>query len=176
LVFDPVDTAGIIGFWTPPWKSAAFLSEVWMIYFEDFVVGERVELGTVEVSADEIIEFARRYDPQPFHLDPQRARESIYRGLIASGWHTCSMVMRLACDAYLLDSASLGSPGVEKIEWLKPVRPGDRLTAWRRALESRPSRSKPDRGSVYALLEAENQNGEIVMRMQTWGIFGRRPS
>ncbi|SPE22514.1 putative MaoC-like dehydratase [Burkholderiales bacterium] len=147
-----------------------------MIYFEDFIVGARMELGTVEVSADEIVEFARRYDPQPFHIDPQRAGESIYGGLIASGWHTCAMVMRLACDAYLLDSASLGSPGVEKLEWLKPVRPGDRLTAWRRVLESRPSRSDPRRGSVYALLEAENQNAESVLRMHAWGMFRRRPS
>jgi acyl dehydratase len=146
-----------------------------MIYFEDFVVGERVNLGSVEVSADEIVEFALRYDPQPFHVDRERARESVYGGLIASGWHTCSMVMRLACDAYLLDSASLGSPGVDKIEWLKPVRPGDRLTAWRRALESRPSRSNPSRGSVYSLLEAVNQNEEVVMRMQAWGMFKRRP-
>jgi len=147
-----------------------------MIYFEDFVVGERVKLGTVEVSADEIVEFGRRYDPQPFHIDAERARQSIYGGLIASGWHTCAMVMRLACDAYLLGFASLGSPGVEKIEWLKPVRPGDRLSAWRQVLESRPSRTNPNRGSVYSQLEAENQNGEIVMRMQAWGMFGRRPS
>ncbi len=147
-----------------------------MIYFEDFVVGERLNLGTVEVLAEEIVEFASRYDPQPFHIDPQRARESVYGGLIASGWHTCAMVMRLACDAYLLNSASHGSPGVEKIEWMKPVRPGDRLTAWRQVLESRPSRSNPQRGSVYALLEAHNQHGEIVMRMQAWGMFGRRPT
>jgi acyl dehydratase len=147
-----------------------------MIYFEDFVVGERVRLGTVEVRAEEIVEFAGRFDPQPFHVDPERARQSIYGGLIASGWHTCSMVMRLACDAYLLDSASLGSPGVEKIEWLRPVRPGDRLTAWRQVLESRPSRSDPGRGSVFARLEAENHNGENVLRMQAWGMFRRRPA
>jgi acyl dehydratase len=147
-----------------------------MIYFEDFVVGERARLGSVDVRAEEIVEFARRFDPQPFHTDPQRALQSVYGGLIASGWHTCSMVMRLACDAYLLDSASLGSPGVEKIEWLKPVRPGDRLTAWRQVLESRPSRSNPGRGSVFSLLEAENQVGEIVLRMQAWGMFRRRPA
>jgi acyl dehydratase len=147
-----------------------------VIYFEDFVVGERSRLGTVEVTAEELIEFARRYDPQPFHVDVQRAQQSVFGGLIASGWQTCAMVMRLACDAYLLDAASLGSPGVDKIEWLKPVRPGDQLTAWRQVLESRPSRSNPHRGSVYSLLEAENQNGQIVMRMQAWGMFSRRPA
>lgn len=147
-----------------------------MLYFEDFVVGERVRLGSVGVRADEIVEFARRFDPQPFHVDAQRAAQSVYGGLIASGWHTCAMVMRLACDAYLLDAASLGSPGVEKIEWLQPVRPGDTLTAWRKVLESRPSRSKPGRGSVFSLLEAENQEGQVVLRMQAWGMFLQRPS
>jgi len=147
-----------------------------MLYFEDFVVGQRVALGSVEVLESEVLEFARRYDPQPFHTDPERARASMYGGLIASGWHTCAMVMRLACDAYLLQAASLGSPGVEKIEWLEPVRPGDRLGAWREVLEARPSRSKPDRGTVYTRLEAQNQHGRVVMRMHAWSMFGRRPA
>jgi len=147
-----------------------------MVYFEDFTVGQRVAIGSVVVDEAELIAFAQRYDPQPFHVDAEKARASIYGGRIASGWHTCAMVMRLACDAYLLQAASLGSPGVEKIEWLAPVRPGDRLSAWREVLESRPSRSKPDRGTVYTRLEAENQDGRLVMRMHAWSMFGRRPA
>jgi acyl dehydratase len=142
--------------------------------FEDFQAGERLALGSVTVTEEEVLAFARRYDPQPFHVDRERAAASKFGGLIASGWHTCAMVMRLACDTYLLDAASFGSPGVEKIEWLQPVRPGDTLSAWRTVLEVRPSRSKDDRGSVFSEFEAKNQHGDIVLRMRAWSLFYRR--
>ena len=143
-------------------------------YWEDFKVGERVNIGTVVVDRDEVIEFASRYDPQPFHIDEEAARQSIYGGLIASGWHSCSMVMRLICDSYMLDTASLGSPGLENVRWLKPVRPGDSLTAYRTIEESRASKSRPDAGIVKTFWEVENQEDEIVMTMSGANLFLRR--
>lgn len=144
------------------------------IYWEDFHPGKEIDLGEYQVTRDEILEFARRYDPQPFHTDEDAARESIYGGLIASGWHTCAMMMRLLCDAVLSDAASLGSPGVESVRWLKPVRPGDTLRARMRILETRASRSKPDRGIIKSRWEVENQDGETVMTMEGIGMYRRR--
>ena len=143
-------------------------------YWEDFKTGERKDIGSVVVDKDEVIEFASRYDPQPFHVDEAAARQSIYGGLIASGWHTCAMVMRLMCDSYLLESASLGSPGIENVRWLRPVRPGDRLTAYRTIEETRLSTSRPDRGIVKTLWEVENQKGELVLTMSGIQFFLRR--
>jgi acyl dehydratase len=143
-------------------------------YWEDFKTGERESIGSVVVDKDEVIEFASRYDPQPFHVDEKAARQSIYGGLIASGWHTCSMVMRLMCDSYLLESASLGSPGIENVRWLRPVRPGDKLTAYRTIEETRVSASRPDRGIVKSLWEVENQKGELVLTMSGIQFFLRR--
>ena len=143
-------------------------------YWEDFPVGKVMDLGTRHVTREEIIEFASRFDPQPFHVNEEAAKASIYGGLIASGWHTVSMTMRLMCDGYLLESASLGSPGVDQVRWLKPVRPGDTLTARMTVLESRASASKPDRGTSKSLWEVFNQNGELVMTMEGMGMFRRR--
>ena len=143
-------------------------------YWEDFKTGERKSIGSVVVDKDEVIEFASRYDPQPFHVDEKAARQSIYGGLIASGWHTCSMVMRLMCDSYLLESASLGSPGIENVRWLRPVRPGDTLTAYRTIEETRVSASRPDRGIVKSLWEVDNQKGELVLTMSGIQFFLRR--
>jgi acyl dehydratase len=144
------------------------------IFWEDFKPGERVEIGSTLVDRGEVIDFARRYDPQPFHIDEAAAKNSIYGGIIASGWHTCSMVMRLMCDAYLNKSASIGSPGLENIKWLKPVRPGDRLTAFRTTLDSRTSKSRPETGIVRNLWEVFNQDGDLVMTMEGYGMFYRR--
>lgn len=144
-------------------------------YFDDFSVGQVFELGTVTLDKEAIVGFASQYDPQPFHIDEAAAQASPFGGLIASGWHTCSALMRLMCDTYLLDSASIGSPGVDQIRWLKPVRAGDTLTARVVVLESRPSRSKPDRGSVLIELSAVNQNGQTAITMRSWCMFGRRP-
>lgn len=143
-------------------------------YFEDFNVGETVEIGRHAISEAAILEFGRQYDPQPFHTDPERARTSIYGGLIASGWQTCSIVMRVMCDAYLSEAASMGSPGMEEIRWLKPVRPGDVLVVMRTIEEVRPT-SKADRGLVLSRWDVYNQRDEHVMMMRGYGLFGRNP-
>jgi acyl dehydratase len=143
-------------------------------YWEDFKVGERIEVGTVDVDKDEVIEFASRYDPQSFHIDEEAAKQSIYGGLIASGWHSCALIMRLICDAYMLETASLGSPGVDNVRWPKPVRPGDTLTAYRTTSESRLSKSRPEAGIIKTLWEVENQNGELVMTMSGINLLLRR--
>lgn len=143
-------------------------------YWEDFTVGRSIDLGCREVTREEVVEFASRYDPQAFHVDAEAAQESIYGGLIASGWHTVAMVMRMMCDGYLLRSASLGSPGIDKLRWLKPVRPGDSLRAQMTVLDARPSMSKPDRGIIKSHWEVFNQDGELVMSMEGLGMFLRR--
>ena len=143
-------------------------------YWEDFKIGKKELMGSVVVDRDEVIEFASRYDPQPFHVDEEAAKRSIYGGLIASGWHTCSMVMRIMCDSYMLETASLGSPGLENVRWLRPVRPGDTLTAYRTILEARVSESRPDRGIVKTLWEVENQEKEMVLKMSGVNFFLRR--
>src|ERR1700730_3296499 len=123
-------------------------------YFEDFRVGEVVELGSRGISELEIIAFAREFDPQPFHVDAVRARDSAFGGLVASGWHTIALYMRLLVDGFIVTVAnSMGSPGVDKIEWLKPVRPGDTLSGRLTILEMIPPKSRPDRGTVRTLGE-----------------------
>lgn len=145
------------------------------IYFEDLPVGRVLQVGSVEVSEEEIIDFATRYDPQPFHIDREAAAASPYGGIIASGWHTCSLAMRLLVDGFIHDAAGMGSPGMEQIRWLAPVRPGDRLTARSTVEEARASQSKPDRGVVTLLTEMENQDGVVVMTMRGMGMYFRRP-
>lgn len=122
----------------------------------------------------EMIAFARDYDPQPFHIDAEAARQSMYGGLIASGWHTVALVMRMMVDSYLNASASLGSPGVDHVRWLKPVRPGDVIRATRTVLETRPSDSRPEMGLVKTRWEVFNQSDELVMTMEGYGMFERR--
>lgn len=147
-----------------------------MRYFEDFRVGESIELGSKTVTEEEIIKFAQKFDPQPFHVDKEKAKDSIFGGLIASGWHTGSMFMRLFADNLLNETASLGSPGVEEIRWLVPVRPGDTLVGLFTILETTPSRSRPEMGIIRAKSEVLNQKGEVVMRMVGTNFLGRRPS
>jgi acyl dehydratase len=144
-------------------------------FFEDFPVGHVAESAARTLGEDEIIAFARQYDPQHFHVDAEAAKQSIYGGLIASGWQTVALCMRMICDAYLIDAASLGSPGVNEIRWLKPVRPGDAIRLRMTVIESRPSTSKPDRGTVLHGWEVFNQRDELVMRMEGYGMFKRRP-
>ncbi|HKQ25530.1 MAG TPA: MaoC family dehydratase [Burkholderiales bacterium] len=143
-------------------------------FWEDFKVGEVHPLGEKRVEKDEVIAFAKQFDPQPFHVDEAAANASVYGGLIASGWHTVALVMRMMCDSYMLDSASLGSPGVENLKWLKPVRPGDTIRAQRTTIEVRASASRPEMGLVKTRWEVFNQNGEQVMTMEGYGMFGRR--
>jgi acyl dehydratase len=145
------------------------------LYWEDFGVGETVEMGSYCFSAEEIIAFGRQFDPQPFHTDPAAARDSFYGELIASGWHSCAIGMRLMCETYINRTRSMGSPGVDNIRWLAPVKAGDTLTYRRTVLEARASRSRPDAGLVRTRWEAVNQDGVLVLSMEGWGIFGRRP-
>jgi acyl dehydratase len=147
-------------------------------YFEDFQVmgdGVSVDIGSHVFSAEDIIEFARTYDPQPMHTDPERARSSIYGGLIASGWHTAATYMRLLVDSVIGGAESLGSPGVENLRWLRPVRPGDTLRGRFTVLEARTSQSRPDRGIVRSRGEMVNQNDEVVMEVEAVNFFARRP-
>lgn len=144
-------------------------------YFEDFEVGRAIDVGSRTVTEEEIIDFATKFDPQPFHVDKNAAEHSIYGGIIASGWHTCAMIMRLMVDGFLRNASSMGSPGVDEIRWLKPVRGGDTLTVTTTAVEIRPSASKPDRGVVVTLWQAKNQHGELVATVKGMGMFQRRP-
>lgn len=145
-----------------------------MIFWEDFEVGERAEMGRHTFTEAEILDFGRRFDPQPFHVDPEAARRSAFGGLVASGWHTCAVGMRLMVESYMRESKSLGSPGIDNVRWLKPVRPGDTLTYRREVLESRASASRRDVGLVKQRWEAANQSGELVLTMEGWGMFARR--
>jgi acyl dehydratase len=145
-----------------------------MRYFEDFKVGDVTEVGPVGVSEEEIVEFATRFDPQPFHIDPEAAKASPFGGLIASGWHTTALFMGMFVRGILLDSASMGSPGVEEIRWTAPVRPGDRLTGRVTVTDVQPSETNPKRGTVFTTNEVFNQDGERVMTLKARGFFARR--
>ena len=143
-------------------------------YFEDFVEGFTLELSGKPVGAEEIKAFATQFDPQYFHTDEEAAKKSLFGGLCASGWHTASMTMKLMCDGYLLDSSSLGSPGIDELRWVKPVFVGDSLHLKMTVLEAKPSRSKPQLGAVKSRWDVSNQKGELVMHMTGWGLFGKR--
>jgi acyl dehydratase len=144
-------------------------------YLEDFPVGERRRLGTTHVAEADVIRFATEFDPQSFHIDPEAAKHSIYGSVIASGWHTCAMTMRVLVDSYLKESASMGSPGIDELRWLKPVRPGDTLTVFTTAEEITFSKSKPDRGILASVTEVENQAGVLVLTMRGKSMMKRRP-
>jgi acyl dehydratase len=144
-------------------------------FFEDFTVGDVDEFGQYTIGRDEIIAFAQQFDPQPFHTDEAAAKQHPFGGLIASGWQTAGICMRLAVDRFLgPDSGSLGSPGVDELRWHKPVRPGDTLRMRTAVLVVTPSRSKPDRGVVRIRYEILNQQRETVMSMIAIGMFARR--
>ena len=147
-----------------------------MRYWDDMKAGEVVELGTHTMDKERMLSFAREFDPQPFHTDEKAAAASIWGGIIASGWHTGSTLMRLFYDGFLKDAASLGSPGIDELRWIKPVRPGDTLSARLVILEATPSRSKPDRGIIRSLMELRNQQGEVVMTTTGVNFFFRRPA
>jgi acyl dehydratase len=144
------------------------------IHFEDFAPGQVYPLGRRTLTRDEIVAFAREWDPQPFHLDEQAAAGSIYGGVIASGWHTVCAFMRLFADGLLNRSAAMGSPGVDEVRWLRPVRPGDTLDARLEVLEVRPSRSKPDRGIVRLRAAMSNQQQQEVLSFIANVMFRRR--
>ncbi|MEV0664504.1 MaoC family dehydratase [Actinomadura luteofluorescens] len=143
-------------------------------YFEDYTAGTTYEYGHVTVDEAEIIEFARRFDPQPIHVDPDFAASGPFAGIIASGWHTGSIMMRLFADHFLSRVASLASPGVDELRWPAPVRPGDTLRLRVTVLEARPSRSKPDRGIVATRAELLNQDDQIVLHTLPANLLRRR--
>ena len=143
-------------------------------HFEDYTPGAVFEYGAIQVTEAEIVEFARRFDPQYIHVDRKRAADGPFAGLIASGWHTATMMMRLIVDNFLPKSASLGSPGIDELRWLRPVRPGDVLSVRLSILEATRSRSKPDRGIVRTLCEVLNQKREVVMSLKAMNIIACR--
>lgn len=145
-------------------------------YLEDFRVGEEVPVGSFTLTEADIIAFAERFDPQPFHTDPLAARSSPFGGLIASGWHTASATMRLMVENFIPRESSMGSPGIDELRWTRPVRPDDTISAVYRVLEVVPSRSKDDRGHVVGQVVASNQDGEVVMTYRGRGIYRRRPA
>jgi acyl dehydratase len=157
-------------------ESSEFLVSIERRYFEDYVAGTIHEFGTITVEENEIIAFGRRFDPQVFHTDPEAAKSTIYTGLIASGWHTAALMMRLFVDNFLSHVASLGSPGVDELRWLVPVRPGDTLSLRVTILKTNRSRSKPDRGVVLSLIEVLNQDRIVAMSMKAVNFLLCRPS
>jgi acyl dehydratase len=146
-----------------------------VIWWEDFRVGDSSEMGRHTFTEEEILAFGRQFDPQTFHADSAAAQDTVFGGLIASGWHTCAVGMRLMVESYLQKTVSLGSPGVDTIRWLKPVRPGDTLAYRRTVLASRASAKRKGVGLVKHRYEAQNQAGELVLTMEGWGMFGRKP-
>ena len=143
-------------------------------YFEDFAVGMVIEHGPRLVTREEIVAFAAEFDPQPMHLDEEAARNSILGGLAASGWHTCCLLMRMACDGFVLDSSSMGAPGVDEVKWLKPLRPGTHITLRTTVLEIRTSKSRPEMGFVKVLMEVLDDEGGRIMTLTTSMLMGRR--
>ena len=144
-------------------------------YWEDFPVGKVFEYGSRQLSEQEIIDFARDWDPQRYHVDPAAAKKTPYGGLIASGWHTGCVMMRLMCDAYLSESSCVGSPGIDEWRFAAPVRPGDTLRYRATVLEARPMSSKPDRGIVKFKWELVNQKGEVPVTAVGTQFYLRRP-
>jgi acyl dehydratase len=147
-----------------------------LLYFEDFPPGDIREYGDRLVTAEDIVEFAREFDPQPFHLDGEAGRRTQAGGLIASGWHTAALLMRINCDEFILRCSGQGATGVDEVNWLKPVRPGDRLRVRRTTLSARPSSSHAQTGLIEFLFEVINQNAEIVMTQKGALSVGRRPA
>ena len=153
-----------------------FKSPIDARYFEDYVEGDVHTFGAAVVDADEQMAFSKRYDPQSIHIDPAAADKGPFGGIIASGWYTGSLMMRMLVDHFLTHNASMASPGLDELRWLKPVRPGDVLSVRATIKKAAPSRSKPDRGAVTTFMEALNQDGEVVMSMTAVNIVGRRPA
>lgn len=144
------------------------------IWWEDLQAGSTRDLGSISPTAEEIMAFASQFDPQPFHLSEAGGKASLFGGLCASGWHTCSMAMRLMVTNFLSQSSSLGSPGMENLKWLKPVYPGDVLQLTQHIVESRPMASRPDVGLIRSQWQMVNQHGQPVMQMEGYGMFRRR--
>lgn len=152
----------------------SFASPITDRWFEDYVPGAVHEFGSIAVEEAEVVAFAKRYDPQDFHTDPEAAKATVFGGLIASGWQTCGLMMRLYAEHYLTKCASLASPGVDELRWVRPVRPGDVLSVRVTIQDAVASRSKPDRGVVTSFIEVLNQKLEVVLSMRAVNMIGRR--
>jgi acyl dehydratase len=146
------------------------------VYFEDYVVGSTVELAPVDVTLEDIVDFGRRYDPQPFHVDEVAAATSPFGGIVASGWHTCALLMRSIVAGYITGEGNLGGSGAKEIRWFVPVRPGDRLQPTATIVGARRSASRPDRGVIETEVQAHNQAGELVTRMTLVHLTLTRPA
>jgi acyl dehydratase len=144
-------------------------------YWEDFFKGQVFQCGPVQISEQEILQFASQYDPQRFHVNQEAAKNTPFKGLIASGWQTGSLMMRMVCDGFLVNSSSIGSPGLESLKWLKPVRPGDILRTSVEVLETRPLNSKPHLGMMNSRWSCLNQNDELTTTLEAWIMFEKRP-
>ncbi|CAB1060273.1 Acyl dehydratase [Olavius sp. associated proteobacterium Delta 1] len=155
-------------------SNGVFITTAHDRYLEDFVEGDVHEFGPLAISEDEIVRFGKQFDPQLFHTNPEAAKETVYGGLIASGWHTCALFMRLFVEHCLPGPASLGSPGVDELRWLKPVRPGDELTLRITVHKVKPSRSKPDRGVLFSFCEMVNQDSDVVATMMAMNLIRYR--
>ncbi|WP_052867317.1 MaoC family dehydratase [Streptomyces niger] len=160
---------------TTPSNPTDFATPIAERYFEDYVPGAVYTYGSITLTEEEILDFARRFDPQSFHTDPVAAEDGPFKGLIASGWHTSAVMMRLYADHYVSKVASLASPGVDELRWVQPVRPGDALSIRTTILDARVSRSKPDRGIVRTGIEVLNQRDEPVLTLTALNFFARRP-
>jgi acyl dehydratase len=144
------------------------------LHFEDFPAGEVASYGAYHLTGEDIVAFAEEFDPQPFHLDDEAARDTLLGGLAASGWHGCAILMRLNCDGFLNASTSMGAPGIDEVKWLKPLRPGMTLGVRRTTLEARPSKGRPEMGLVKFLFELVTTEGEVVLTQLGSIMFGRR--
>ena len=145
-----------------------------MIYFEDLNIGKKILIGPISVSEKEIIEFAKKFDPQPFHIDVEKAKESLFGNLCASGWHTCSLYMRMLYDGLLINLASLGSPGMNEIRWIKPLFPNETINGVLTIISKTPSKSKPSIGSMVIDSKVFNSKKELIMTMQSISIVKKR--
>ena len=144
------------------------------IYFEDIKEGDSYKLGPLFVSKEEVIDFAKKYDPQPFHISEEKAKESLFGGLCASGWHTCALYMKMLCDSFIKNLASLGSPGMNEIRWIKPLFPDQEIFGNVTIISKKPSKSKPNIGSMITKSEVYNENKELIMTLESISIVRKR--
>jgi len=142
-----------------------------MIYFEDLYIGQKISIGPIYVAKNDIIDFAKKFDPQPFHIDEEKAKNSLFGGLCASGWHTCALYMRMLYDSFLVDLASLGSPGMNEIRWIKPLFPEQEISGELTLISKKPSKSNPSIGSVVFNSQIYNNKKELIMTMESISII-----
>ena len=144
-------------------------------YWEDFFKGQVIHCGPMTITESQILEFASQYDPQRFHVSKEDAENTIFKGLIASGWQTGALMMRMVADTFMINSSSVGSPGLESLKWIKPVRPGDTLKTIVEVLETRPLKSKPHLGMIFTRWSCINQDEVLTTTLEAWNMYEKRP-